>query len=81
MVFMKNHCLYRYSRRITAYIVNIQIQENKRMFWAVLYLDNVTFRSSSKANSATQNCVKIANIADLVLLSKLAISWNTTHRI
>ena len=61
--------------------MNIQIQENKRMFWAVLYLDNVTFRSSSKVNSATQNCVKIANIADLVLLSKLAISWNTTHRI
>ena len=51
------------------------------MFWAVLYLDNVTFRSSSKVNSATQNCVKIANIADLVLLSKLAIPWNTTHRI
>ena len=51
------------------------------MFWAVLYLDNVTFRSSHKVNSATQNCVKIARIADLVLLSKLVISWNTTHRI
>lgn len=61
--------------------MNIQIQENELMFWAVLYLDNVTFRSSSKVNCATQNCVKIGNLADLVLLSKLVISWNITRRI
>ena len=61
--------------------MNIQTQENERMFWSVLYLDNVTFRSSSKVDSATQNYVKIANLEDLFFLSKLIISWNTAHRI
>lgn len=45
------------------------------------YSNNVTFRSFSKVYSTAQNRMLKMPILGIILLPKLPISWNTTHRI
>lgn len=56
--------------RITAYSEYSNTGKRALMFWAVLYLNNVTFRFSVLRWTVLHKTVKIGNLADLVLFSK-----------